>query len=115
MAKTVLKFLLLFPCLCFSFAKEGDEIEAIDRSITITEKNLASQKELKALMVKYREKQAIFAKNQTKENGAEMVILASKILAIIETNNYQALFPTIYLEELRVFAAIANKKAPARP
>jgi hypothetical protein len=109
------KILILLSCLFFSFAKEGDEIAAIDRCIAQTEQQLTKQRELKSLLVAYREKQEAFMKSQTKESAAEMVVLAAQILKMVEENNYQALFPTVYLEELRVFEMIAHKKAPARP
>lgn len=110
---------LLIGFLAFSlmsFSREGDEIEAIDKLMNLTEQQFFTQKELKSLMSLFKTQQdAFFNGNQTKEHTVQMVTTAARILKIIDTHNYRHLFSLLYLQELEMFASIANKNTPARP
>ena len=99
-----------------SFSKEGDEVEMIEKLMNLTEEQLKSQKELKNLMALFKTQQdTFFHGNQTKEHAAQMVTTAAHILKVIDAHNYRHLFSLLYLQELEIFASIANKNTPARP
>lgn len=102
--------------ILMSFSREGDELEAIERLMSLTEQQLQAQKELKDHVVLFKAQQdAFFNGTQTKEHVSRMVTTASDILKIIEAHNYRHLFSLLYLQEIEMFANIANKKGPARP
>lgn len=99
-----------------SFSKEGDELAAIDRMMSLTEEQLKAQKELKELITLFHAQQDnFFNGNQTKEHASQMVSTASRILKIIETHNYRPLFSLLFMQEIEMFSSIANKTSPARP
>jgi len=113
-----MRFLLL-GILAFSlmsFSREGDEVEIIDKLMNLTEQQLSVQKELKSLMALFKTQQdAFFHGDQTKEHASQMVSTAAHILKVIDAHNYRHLFSLLYLQELEMFASIANKNSPARP
>lgn len=99
-----------------SFSREGDEVEIIDKLVHLSEQQLSTQRELKSLMSLFKTQQdAFFKGDQTKERASEMVLTAARILKIIDAHNYRHLFSVVYLQELEMFASIANKNSPARP
>lgn len=110
------KIILICTLLLMSFAKEGDELVAIDQLIDLTERQLGTQKQLKALILSFKQQQdTFFQGDQTLKSAGEMVSTASEILYLIETHNYRELLPHVYLEELEMFSSIARKNRVARP
>lgn len=92
------------------------DIAAVEHLIQITTLQLEKQKELKALMLEFREQQdQFFQGDQSKAHASKMVITAHKILEMIKQSRIHHLFSSDYLEELALFSSIANKSAPARP
>lgn len=99
-----------------SFHREGEEIEVIDRLVVLTEKQLDSQRQLKEQMAKFKAQQDAFYKgDQSKEMLTKMVETAVQILKEIQDNHYENMFSIIYMQELKMFTAIAKKNSPARP
>jgi len=108
--------IILLSIIFFSFVQEGDEIASMDSLINSTEHQLASQKELRNLMEKYRAQQDVFLSSQdTKAEAEKLVSMASDILKIIEENHYESLVTPFYLQELRRFASIARRTTPSTP
>lgn len=108
-------FFIILSCLCFSFTKEGDEIAVINELLERTDRQLSLQKKLKELMVTLNSQEKTFLEgNESKAHVSLMTDTALQILKLIEDNHYADLFPSPYMEELRLFAKIANKKAPTK-
>jgi hypothetical protein len=93
-----------------------DEEEAIDILISLAEKRLEIQKELKELARQFKEEKDLFIKGeQSKSHASRMVGTARKILEIVADQNISYLFSSDYLDELAFFSSIAGKNAPVRP
>ena len=93
-----------------------DEVAAMDHLIEVTEKQAKIQKELRILMVQFKEHQEVFFKGeQTKQRAYQMVMTASQILAMISEHHMQHLFASEYLQELAMCSSIAGKSKPTRP
>ncbi len=111
-----LRALLLLSLLCFSFTKEGDEISVVSELVERTERQLLSQKQLKDLMSQLNKQERDFLQgNESKAHVSLMTDTALQILKLIEENHYADLFPSPYIEELRLFSKIAQKKTPTKP
>ena len=111
-----LRALLLLSLLCFSFTKEGDEIAVVSELVERTERQLLLQKQLKNLMSDLNNQERVFLEgNESKIHVSLMTDTALQILKLIEENHYADLFPSPYMEELRLFAKIAQKKTPSKP
>ncbi len=107
---------LLFSTPCFAFTKAGDEFKAIESLLQRTESQRATQMRLQELMQQLQDEQVAFIQGSgDKAQAAKMVELGDQILHLIEQNNYNDLFPLAYLEELRLFSKMAQKKGPAKP
>lgn len=105
-------FISIFSFTLFGFAKEGEEQTILSELIATTERQLAIQKELKALITEFQVQQDLFYKGpQTKELASQMVQTAAKILKLSEENHYLHLFPPFFVEELKLFSGIAKKRA----
>ncbi len=88
----------------------------IDDMIDRTERQLATQTELKTLMQELQQEQTRFTEGeQTRTQASRMVALADQILKMIEESHYETLFTPSYIDELRFLSSIANKKSPAPP
>lgn len=102
----------IFSFTLFSFSKEGEEQVVLNDLIASTERQLVIQKELKVLINEFQAQQDLFYKGpQTKELASKMVQTASTILKMAEENHYLHLFSPFFVEELKLFAGIAKKKA----
>ncbi len=103
-------FLIPIALLLMSF----DSV--IDDMIARTERQLAAQTQIKALMQELQQEQTRFTEGeQTRVQASRMVSLADQILKMIEEGRYESLFPSSYIDELRFLSSIANKKSPAPP
>lgn len=99
-----------------SFHRDGEELEVMDRLVALTGKQLDSQRLLREQMAKFKAQQDAFYKgDQSKEMLSKMVETAAQILKEIEENHYENMFSIIYMQELKMFTAIAKKNSPARP
>lgn len=93
-----------------------DELETMKHLITVTEQQLAVQKQLRNLMAEFKkQKDRFFKGDQSNKHSFKMVKTASTILQIINDNHLQHLCSSEYLEELTLFSSIAGKNTPARP
>ena len=111
-----LRLLVLLSLLCFSFTKEGDEITVINDLLERTERQYSAQKQLKELMTALNNQEKNFLQgDESKTHVSLMTETALHILKLIEENHYSDLFPSPYMEELRLFSKIAQKKAPSKP
>jgi len=107
--------LVLLSTLFFSFSKEGEELESLDRLIILTEKQLASQKTLRDLMAQYRDQQEAFYKSQSREEAGKMVEMADAILKLVREGHYEDTISPFYLQELKMFASLAHKGGLKKP
>ena len=107
-------FSFTLPLTLLGFSKEGEEQIILNDLIATTERQLVIQKELKVLIAEFQAQQDLFYKGpQTKELASKMVQTASTILKMSEENHFLHLYPPFFVEELKLFAGIAKKKAPA--
>ncbi len=118
--KTLFKalFLLTFSCTLFAvdakstpIAQEHDEITKLDMLIQATENSLTRLKALKVLLTDYKaaEARAITNPNDT-DNLLKLVNLAKQVQDSITDAELQDYFAPQFLEELKKFSEIANKK-----
>lgn len=85
----------------------------IDSLIASQERQIVIYKELHLYMTEFQKQQDRFAAGEeTKELAAQMIQTASKILKIAEDRQLLHLFTPFYIEELKLFSAIAKKKNP---
>jgi hypothetical protein len=119
-------YFLLISNICFTAVPQeqalsnpsmADELTILDGLIKRTQKQLASQMQLKDLMIQFKVQKQLFTQgNQSKKHAFEMVKTASQILDILGNEQLKHLFSTDYLEELALFSSIASKATtPARP
>jgi len=91
-------------------AATNKELAQLDDLITATQRSLEQLNNLKSILTKYQEAQAVYLQN---ENNVEllykMIKLAHKALAIIQENHLSQSFDTAFLNELTLFAQMANK------
>lgn len=92
-------------------SESQDEVAKIDLLIEATNANLARLKALKVLLVEYKqaEVQALKDPNDS-DNLLKLVNLAKQIQDTITDSALQDYFAPQFLEELKKFAAIADKK-----
>lgn len=80
-----------------------DEWDVINRLITVTERNLGVQQQLRDLLAEYREQQELFfKKDQPNQRLNRMVRLSREILHLIRQNNMEQLFSDNFIHELNV-------------
>jgi hypothetical protein len=104
---------ILIPTLAFPLAKDGEELQTLDNLIASSERQLLIHKELRSLIAEFQKQQDQFHTGpQTKELASQMVQTASKILHLAEDHHLTHLFTPFFMEELKLFAGIAKKKAP---
>jgi hypothetical protein len=101
----------------FSFSREGEELKILDDLIATSERQLAIQKELKALIVEFHTQQDLFCDGpekgqKTKELASQMVDTAMKIQQMAADNHYLHLLPPFFFEELKRFANVGKKQTP---
>lgn len=87
-----------------------DEIAAMGHLLENTSHLLEVQKQIRQLMLDFRNQKEEFAQgNQTKAHAAQMVRTARQIYESITAHHLQYLFSQEYLEELLFFSSIAGK------
>lgn len=95
---------------------DTDELKIADQLIVTTRRQLEMQKNLKDLMVQFRDQKESFVQgNQTKEHAGKMVRTARQIYEIITANHLEYVFPKDYLDELTFFSSIAGKSGISKP
>lgn len=100
------------PITGFTLAKEGEDLQVIENLIASQERQLIIYNKLHTLMEEFQQQQDRFVKGeQTKELTSQMVETASKILKIAEDHQLLHLLTPFYIEELKLFSAIAKKRS----
>lgn len=128
-AKVVKIFLLILGCFPlygrplipetsfqekFDLEPQEDALAALDRMIDLTEKQQTAQKKLKKIIVAVRKNKELFIKgDQSKLHAYYMIQSAKEGLTLIKAYHLQHLFSSDFLEELTVFAQLANKEKPS--
>jgi len=93
-----------------------NEISSLQQLISVNEKRLAAQKELKAKMERFKkQKEEFLLGNQSKSHTFSMVSTAEEILVSVKEEHLSYLFATDYLEELLFFSSVAAKSVPIKP
>lgn len=93
-----------------------NEIEAMDRLIAATQSKLQVHQQLRELMVQFKGQQEKFVRNdQDKKSAYKMCQTAAVILQMIKDNHLEHLYTPKFLDELKLFSAIASRNAPVRP
>ena len=87
------------------------EIAQLDDLIAATERSLSQQKSLRDLLIKYQETQTAYLNNEENvELLYNMINLAQKALKTIQENHLTHSFEPSFLNELNLFAQMANKR-----
>lgn len=95
---------------------DEDELKIIQRLIDGTTAQLEIQKQLKGMMLDFKNLREEFTQgNQTKSHTGRMVRMARQIYEVITAHHLEHLFAKDYLEELSFFSSIAGKTAISRP
>lgn len=109
--------LSLFTCFALSGAPQfsstirQDEMKVLTHLIEITRSHLNEQEHIKKTLSEYREKRALFIKeDENKTVACELLALASELIDRIEKSALHDYFADEFLEELSYFSQIANKK-----
>ncbi len=93
-----------------------NEISSLQQLISVNEKRLVAQKELKAKMELFKkQKEQFLLGNQSKGHTFSMVSTAREILVSVKEEHLSYLFATDYLEELLFFSSVAAKSVPIKP
>lgn len=113
-------FISIISLSLLGFSRDGEELKILDDVIATSERQLALQKQLRALIVEFHTQQDLFYQGsdddkKTKELASKMVNTALQILKTSEENHYLHLFPPFFVEELKLFANISKKKTPPVP
>lgn len=99
------------PSQSISVQEPHDEVARIDQLIKGTEESLVRLKSLKALLVQYKQAETIAVKNPNDtDNLLKLVNLAKQIQNSIAESYLQDYFAPQFLEELKKFSQIADKK-----
>src|SRR5262249_55764715 len=94
----------------------ANELQALDRLIDATQKNLEKQRALRVAIADYLKLQDLYLKNdQDKELMFRMVKNAHRILESIKENHLVHLFNADFISELTLFSQIAVKKGIPKP
>lgn len=89
----------------------GNEADTLQNLIQLTEKNLATQKNLLKAIRDYEEKQAAFIKDSNNGKLAtQLVRSAMRVHTQIEKEHLQHLFSPDFLRDLRFFYEIGQKQ-----
>ncbi|MBM3207986.1 MAG: hypothetical protein FJZ57_05200 [Chlamydiae bacterium] len=95
---------------------KADELSAIAQLISIQQKKLERQKDLKDQIIQFRIQKAAFMNgNKTLKHANLMVSTAKEILGMIDEEKLAYLFSFDYIEELMFFSSLAEKSRPIRP
>ena len=93
-----------------------NEISSLAQLISVNEKRLVVQKEIKTKMERFKkQKEEFLLGNQSKSHTFSMVSNAREILVSVKEEHLSYLFATDYLEELLFFSSIAAKSVPIKP
>lgn len=83
---------------------------AIERLIVLTEKQVMAQKEVKKLILTFRQDKELFLLgDQSKLHAHYMISSASQILALVQTYHLEHLFSSDFMQELALFNKIGKK------
>ncbi len=95
----------------FSSSIRQDEIKTLTHLIETTQSHLKQQEQIKNTLLEYREKRALFIKqDENKQVACELLALASELSNLIEKSTLHEYFCDEFLEELTFFSQIADKK-----
>lgn len=93
-----------------------NEIDVLNTLINATEKNLATQKKMKGLVLDYQTALAFYLKNSSdKEAVIKVALVAEKLLSEIQKSHLTDSFNPDFISELTLFSQIAAKKGIPRP
>jgi hypothetical protein len=115
-------FFVLFS-LCF-FLTQGvaaeletrNDLRLLDQLIAASEKSLQKQKELKTLLVKYKQAEQAAIKNHDDDKSvAALVLLAKQVYDAIKDAYLEDYFSAQFMEEITTLALIGEKKQIPSP
>lgn len=117
-----MRIVLLF-CLCVfgvdGFALERgakDDLAALDQLIVATEKALQRQKDLRVLLVQYKQAEQEAIKNSDDAKSvAKLITLGKEVYTAIKTAYLEDYFSPQFIEELKTLAEIGDKKQIPSP
>lgn len=112
--------LSLVPLICHAEPinknTPSNEISTLDLLIKSTEQSVENQKYLRQLIVKYQDSLKLYLKDP--DNSDRMLSTAKeayRALECIKENYLESTFDPKFIEELTVFAKVANKRGIPKP
>lgn len=94
----------------------NSELSRLDDLIAATQKGLDQQKALRDVLVKYQEAQKTYlSSGEDTEYLYQMIVLAHRAQKIIQDNHLSQVFSQDFLNELNLFAQMANKRGIPKP
>jgi hypothetical protein len=91
-------------------ARHGQEMQMLDQLITVTQKNLERQRDLRNQISEYLDLQARYIENTDDKNlSIQLVRKAKQVLEGIQQQHLTQAFDQEFLSELSFFANIAQK------
>lgn len=91
-------------------AREGQEMQMLDQLITVTQKNLERQRQLRCYITEYLDLQARYIENtDDKDLSVQLVRKAKQVLDGIQQQHLNQAFDPEFISELSFFANIAQK------
>ena len=104
--------LLMLPLSLFGQELDQDMVTKMDALISATEKSLVSQKEIRDLLMQYKEveKKAIVDPDNT-DNLLKLLLLAKELHESIQKGYLEEYFPPQFLQELDKLAALYDKRS----
>ncbi len=101
-----------------AFSRDGEELKILDDLIATSERQIAIQKELRALIVQFHTQQDLFFEGsdddqKTKQIASDMAETGTAIKKMAETHHYLHLLPSYFLQGLECCANIVKKNTPS--
>jgi hypothetical protein len=91
---------------------DEDEVVILEHLIESTQNRLLVQSRLKDLMIQLKDQKERFIRGEeSKQYALQMVKTAREVLKVIQEERIESMFSSDYIEELKVFAAIASKSS----
>jgi hypothetical protein len=104
------------PAISSVSSNVSNELDSLNALINATKQNLDNQIAIKKQIESYQKLQQLYLKNaDDKELLFQMVKSAYRLQDAIKSNHLDHAFSTEFLNELNVFAQVANKRAIPKP
>ena len=121
LSKIALFSIIFLSTPLWGVSRDGEELKILDDIIAASERQIAIQKQLRALIIKFQAEQDLFYEGpekgqQIKEIASKMVDTGVEIQKLAEEHHYLHLFPEYFVDGLKRCTNVAKKKTqPVTP